>query len=133
MLQFVPANDLEDEEKSSIYWNEFFQFHSVQAFVLGIYCPLSVSVSGNLCYSLFQSLSPIIAKEQDEFMEYAKNNWDCSKFKIVEEEFINQMWKKKVKSVSLLPIYYTETGSIPFVSPKEIGVNYLTTCLELVC
>ncbi|XP_012275957.1 uncharacterized protein LOC105697317 [Orussus abietinus] len=78
----------------------------------------------------YMKLTPAISKEQDEFLEFAKRNWDSSQLKILCENYINLRWKRNIEHLKELPRYYSETGSIAFISDKHIEINFHSTCLE---
>lgn len=48
------------------------------------------------------------------------------------EDYINLRWKYKLLDILKLPRYYMETTNIPFVSDKEITVQFISTCLKKV-
>ncbi|XP_017759258.1 PREDICTED: uncharacterized protein LOC108550120 [Eufriesea mexicana] len=79
----------------------------------------------------YLDLQQIISQEQDEFLEFAKSKWTERSFKIKCEDFINLHWKLKLQHIYKLPRYYTEVTTIPFVTDKNIEVQFISNCLEL--
>lgn len=75
-------------------------------------------------------LKDTINEEQDKYLEFVKGKWDGSGLKIYCEDYINLKWKYKLQNILKLPRYYIESTNIPFVSHKEISVQYISTCLE---
>ncbi|KAK0165185.1 hypothetical protein PV328_003727 [Microctonus aethiopoides] len=79
----------------------------------------------------YMSLKNVIAKEQEEYLELAKNHWDGSKIKIVREDLINLKWREKYKLLQNFHKTYDEIKTIAFNSEQTILVNFISTVLEV--
>nr|XP_050853419.1 little elongation complex subunit 2-like isoform X1 [Vespula vulgaris] len=81
--------------------------------------------------AIYFSLKEIINEEQDQYLEFVKGKWDGMKLQTIYcEDYINLRWKYKLLDILKLPRYYMETTNIPFVSDKEITVQFISTCLK---
>ncbi|KAK0183243.1 hypothetical protein PV327_001302 [Microctonus hyperodae] len=79
----------------------------------------------------YMNLKSVIAKEQEEYLELAKNNWDGSKISIIREDLINSKWREKYKLLQNFHKTYDEVKTIAFNSEQKIHVNFISTVLEV--
>ncbi|KAK2582952.1 hypothetical protein KPH14_009010 [Odynerus spinipes] len=78
----------------------------------------------------YMRLKETISIEQDHYSKFVKEKWDGTRLQVYCEDYINLKWRHKLQNILKLPRYYVECTNIPFISNKEITVQYITTCLK---
>ncbi|XP_035719890.1 little elongation complex subunit 2-like [Vespa mandarinia] len=91
----------------------------------------NLTVNDKKDLAVYFNFKEIINEEQEQYIEFVKGKWDGTKLQTIYcEDYINLRWKHKLLDILKLPRYYMETTNIPFVSDKEITVQFIHNCLK---